>query len=1300
MDGSAVASGSASGAVNLRPGVPQNISIKVTAEDGSTTETYQVVVTRAAASTDATLSALAISSGTLAPVFASATENYTATVANNIANVTLTPTRNQAGATITVDGNTVASGSASAAVALTVGTPKAIPVVVTAEDGSTTKTYTVTVTRVSNDATLSALTISAGALSPAFSASTESYTVSVPFSISSVTLTPTKNQAGATITVDTVAVASGTASAAAILVAGTPNQISIVVTAQDGSTTKTYTVTVTRATPSTDATLSALALSSGRLAPNFSASTTTYTASISSSIASITVTPTVNQAGATITVDGATVASGAASSAVALTAGVAKAIVVVVTAENGSTTQTYRITATRATGPSTDATLNALTLSAGSLSPVFAAGTTSYTAAPPFSAATITVTPTATDDGASITVEGATVASGTASANIALTAGSPKTITIIVTAEDPSSRRTYRIIATRAAASADATLSALAISAGTLAPAFASATTAYTTTLANNVASITLTPTANHPGASITVEGSAVASGEASGAVALTPGTPKIINVRVTAENGSSRIYRLTATRVSTVATLRALALSSGALSPAFSASTESYTANVPNNAASITITPTAADDGATIAVEGSAVTSGRPSAAIALAIGTAKIITITVTAEDATTTKTYRVTATRVSSDAALSALAISPGSISFAASTLAYEVSLANSAASITVTPTARDDGATITVDGTRVASGTASSAVALTAGTPRAIQIVVTAEDGTTSTTYRLTATRARPPGVSVSPTAISIQEGRSAAYSLVLDAAPSGNVTITAASDDTDAATVSPSSLTFTTANWDRPQQVTITTIADDDADPGSATITHMVSGYTVSGFSPVTSAADVVVTIGEGSAVDDLNRNALPDVARVIAANTIGGIAQRTARAGSEASAISFGGRSLAAALTADGEALSAGTLDLRESLDDSKFSLPLGEGTSGRESIAVWGGSEYRNLDGTSGDLRWDGNVFALQTGLDGRLENGVLLGAALTWSRGSLDYVNPDGSGEYEVNITSLNPYAGWSAGRVDFWASAGYGRGDVELRDSAGRSASDLTAQTFGGGASGLAWRRGATSVRIKGEAVHTGVDIKGSAGAVEVPALTVDGQRARLAADLGHRRDLGGGAYAEPSLEAGVRYDGGDGESGTGAELGGGLRYVNPTGGITAEARARILLGRDNYDEWGVEGMVRLSPGARGRGLSFSLQPGYGESAAGGAERVWQGTARRGRPNSDARLDARLGYGLEMRARLLMTPYGEMRISESANRYRAGVRWQRNDTLSLDLAGELHARDTAPAVQTVSLGGTIHF
>ncbi|GHV72416.1 hypothetical protein FACS1894201_01460 [Bacteroidia bacterium] len=88
------------------------------------------------------------------------------------------------------------------------------------------------------DAYLSALSVSTGTLSPVFNADTTNYTVEVPSSTTSLTISATKSS--------TVATVSGTGSKSLAIGLNTFN---VIVTAQDGVTQKTYTITVTRATP-------------------------------------------------------------------------------------------------------------------------------------------------------------------------------------------------------------------------------------------------------------------------------------------------------------------------------------------------------------------------------------------------------------------------------------------------------------------------------------------------------------------------------------------------------------------------------------------------------------------------------------------------------------------------------------------------------------------------------------------------------------------------------------------------------------------------------------------------------------------------------------------------------------------------------------------------------------------------------------------------------------------------------------------------------------------------------------------
>ena len=216
---------------------------------------------------------------------------------------------------------------------------------------------------------------------------------------------------------------------------------------------------------------------------------------------------------------------------------------------------------------------------------------------------------------------------------------------------------------------------------------------------------------------------------------------------RLVAQNSAGTTYGINQIVSSNNADLANLTLSATALSPSFTAATTSYTAGVSNATTSMTVTPTRAQANATIKVNGAAVVSGSPSAAIPLAIGVTPI-TILVTAQDGTT-KTYTVNVTRaalVSNNADLADLAPSIGTLSpaFAAATIDYTTGVSYATSSLTLTPTLAQPNATVTVNGTAVTSGTPSPAIPLTVGvTP--ITILVTAQDGTTSKTYTLNVTR---------------------------------------------------------------------------------------------------------------------------------------------------------------------------------------------------------------------------------------------------------------------------------------------------------------------------------------------------------------------------------------------------------------------------------------------------------------------------------------------------------------------------------------------------------------------------
>ncbi len=172
--------------------------------------------------------------------------DYTSLQSNLADSITITPTAANSSAGITVNGVAVTSGQASQAIPLQVGSGNVITIVVTAVNGTTTRTYRITVTRLANNnAELTGLVLSTGTLAPNFSRSVLGYTSVVDFTVQNLRVTANSAEPAATIEIAGQVLASGAQSNLIPLVVGA-NPIEVVVTALDDTTTLTYTITVTR----------------------------------------------------------------------------------------------------------------------------------------------------------------------------------------------------------------------------------------------------------------------------------------------------------------------------------------------------------------------------------------------------------------------------------------------------------------------------------------------------------------------------------------------------------------------------------------------------------------------------------------------------------------------------------------------------------------------------------------------------------------------------------------------------------------------------------------------------------------------------------------------------------------------------------------------------------------------------------------------------------------------------------------------------------------------------------------------
>lgn len=642
---SALASGQPSSPIPLDPG-PNNIIVTVDAP--GLTKAYTIVVNRG---TNANLQELIVtvpSAGTptqlgLTPAFAPATTDYTATTGFSTQAVSITATLADSTSTFTVNGVAATSGVPTANISLNVGSTT-IPIVVRAQNGAT-KTYTVVVSR-AGTADLGSLVTSAGAISPAFTPNTLSYSASTGFTTSAATITPTAADTSATITINNQPATSGQAFPVSLNVGA--NVFTIVVTAQATPPTKTYTLTITRAQPSTNANLSNLTVNPGALSPDFNPATSGYTATVASNVSSIQVTATLADSTASLQINGQSANSGQAVNVGLNSPAPSTTIVQVLVTAQGGAVQGYAITVNRAAPASSNANLASLAVPPATIS--FNPSTLTYNTSVANTVSAVTVQAVVADANATMTINGQQVASPS-NLNVGLNVGANQ-ITIRVTAP-AGNFNNYVVNITRGAPpSSDATLSNLVVNPpGGTVPGFTSGNSGpYQVTVPFGTSSATVTATRSNANATVFINGSQTTSRSIS--LGTGPSTTPVTILVIAQDTSTNKTYtvNINVAAPSSNADLSVLSVSPGTWDKNFSANIQDYTVTVDSTVATVAVTATKADINATMSGSLAAPPGTLSATNIAFPLnspGTPTPISITVTAQNGSASKTYTVTVT-----------------------------------------------------------------------------------------------------------------------------------------------------------------------------------------------------------------------------------------------------------------------------------------------------------------------------------------------------------------------------------------------------------------------------------------------------------------------------------------------------------------------------------------------------------------------------------------------------------------------------------------------------------------------------
>ena len=385
-------------------------------------------------------------------------------------------------------------------------------------------------------------------------------------------------------------------------------------------------------------------------------------------------------------------------------------------------------------------------------------------------------------------------------------------------------------------------------------------------------------------------------------------------------------------------------------------------------------------------------------------------------------------------------------------------------------------------------------------------------------------------------------------------------------------------------------------------------------------------------------------------------------------------------------------------------LSPRDLLTSSSFTLT--EQTPGKDLASLWGRAAVTRFDGREGDLTLDGEVVTGMLGADwtrGRWAAGLILShstgeGGYAGAPADADGVSGSGTGgRVEATLTGLFPWARHTlSGQLEAWGAAGYGTGELTVTpkkpgtDQGGAAiradldlkmaAAGLRGTLLDGGGDGLTLT-GKTDALVVETASGRGTGADG--GNLEPARAMVT--RLRLGVEASHSLQLGnGGTILTPSMEVGLRHDGGDAETGFGLDLGAGLRLSDPMRGLEVEIRGRGLLSHesDGFRERGFSGALswRQNP-TSARGAILTLTQTLGGSSSGGADALLSRTTLDGlaaNPGSASgagdsedelksqRLELKFGYGMPaFDDHFTWTPEAWIGLSDTGRDYSLGWR-----------------------------------
>ncbi len=408
-------------------------------------------------------------------------------------------------------------------------------------------------------------------------------------------------------------------------------------------------------------------------------------------------------------------------------------------------------------------------------------------------------------------------------------------------------------------------------------------------------------------------------------------------------------------------------------------------------------------------------------------------------------------------------------------------------------------------------------------------------------------------------------------------------------------------------------------------------------------------------------------------------------------------------------------------------LSLRELMLQSRFTATGGKDAKGG-SLTFWGQAAQAHFDGREGTFSLDGDTTTGMLGAD-YARNRWMAGLALTHSEGEGAYADTDtapepcaeagadhmsddarkvlcegavreGDGSLDASLTAAIPYASFQATeRLKLWGAAGYGAGAVTLKPEVGGVfKSDVSWTMAALGFRGNLWspqkQRSGPALALESDALWARTS---SEKTRDLAASDSDVTRLRLGLEGSWKIALDQNGHLTPRLEVGARHDGGDAETGTGIELGGGIAWSDPALGLRLDVEGRTLLahGSDDLEDRGFAASLAYNPDpATTLGPSLTLRQDWGGQAKGGIDALFApdplDTRGGAGGTAESRWLAEAAYGFPvLDRRFAASPHLGFGFAAGARDYSLGWRFNplaRNNAHDLQLGLNATRRDAA--------------